>query len=47
LREIEELTRISKRQSGLLKASLLRTKVLSVSVIVLVPGAFVLGLLIN
>jgi hypothetical protein len=47
LRQIEELTRISTRQSLLLKASLLKNKVLTVSVVVLVPAALVLGLLLD
>jgi hypothetical protein len=46
-KEVEELTRISTRQSGLLKASLLKNKVLAVSVLVGVPAAFILGLIIN
>jgi hypothetical protein len=47
LKEIEELTRISTRQSSLLKASLLKNKVLTVSLVALVPAVFVLGLLIK
>lgn len=46
-KEVEELTRISTRQSSLLTASLLKNKALTISVIVAVPVAFVLGLIIE
>jgi hypothetical protein len=44
-KQIEELTRISTRQSQLLKASLLKNNILSVSIFVAVPAAFILGML--
>jgi hypothetical protein len=47
LKEIAELTKISTRQSSLLKASLIKNKVLTVSVFVGIPAAFILGLLLN
>jgi hypothetical protein len=46
LTRIEEMGRISTRQSGLLKASLLKNKAFSIGVVVGLPVVFVLGVLI-
>jgi hypothetical protein len=47
LLKIEELTRISTRQSRLLKVSLLKNKVLTVGVVVGIPAALIIGLIVN